>query len=64
VGLGIRLSREEHRRLEELARATGRTPAGVIGRWLRAVNVRDAATLAMLREGTINRTEVNDDAGF
>lgn len=62
VGLGLRLSRQEHRRLEELARASGRSPAGVIRRWLQATSARDEATIAMLREGTINKTEVCEDA--
>lgn len=62
VGLGLRLSRAEHRRLQELARATGRSEAGVLRRWLQVASARDEDTLAMLRDGCITITEgVSDD---
>ena len=49
VGIGIRLTPKEYRRLEELAENTGRKPAGVVRRLIRMSSPRDEEVLAKLR---------------
>ncbi len=51
VGVGLRLSRDEARRLDDLARATGRSPAGVLCALVRYASPRDPELLERLREG-------------
>jgi len=49
LGFAIRLTRAELRRLEELGRLTGRTPAGVVRALIAAHSPRDAAALECLK---------------
>ena len=49
-GLGIRLTRQEMRRLDSLARATGRSKNGVIRALVRLAQPRDLDMLAIIRQ--------------
>ena len=49
VGLGIRLSHEEDRRLDELARRTGRTKGAVLRALIRLASARDETNLELIR---------------
>jgi len=50
MAIGVRLGREEMRRLEALSRATGRTKSAVVRGLLRLASARDADGLQLLRE--------------
>lgn len=54
VGLGLRLSRDEARRLDDLARAVGRSREGVLCALVRFASPRDPELVQRLREGAIN----------
>ena len=63
VGLGIRLSRAEMRRLDELARVTGRNPAGVIRALLATASPRDEDLVSKLKVA-LYRSGGCQDAGL
>lgn len=48
-GFGLRLTRAQLRRLEELARVTGRSPAGVVCRLIEATSPRDPEAVERIR---------------
>lgn len=48
-GMGIKLTRSEHRRLEELAKRTGRSKNQVVRALLRLATVRDNEVLQLVR---------------
>ncbi len=60
VGLGIRLTRSELRRLEALAEATGRKPSGVIRALIGITTLDDRETLERIRSGFHKQEEVKD----
>ena len=50
IGLGLRLTSSELRRLDVLAKATGRTRSAVVRGLLRLASARDVDGLQLLRE--------------
>ena len=50
VGYGLRLTKSEMKRLDALARATGRSKNGVIRALVRLAQVRDLETLTLVRQ--------------
>jgi len=49
-GMGVRLSKKERRKLDELARATGRSKGSVIRALVRLASARDMNALSIIRE--------------
>jgi len=49
-GIGVRLTKSEARRLEELARYTNRSKNNVIRCLIRLASVRDAQTLELVKQ--------------
>ena len=52
VGLGIRLSKSESKRLAALARASGRSKNSVIRALVRLAGPRDVETMGLLRQAS------------
>jgi predicted transcriptional regulator len=50
VGMGVRLSRSEARKLEELARRTGRSKGAVLRVLLRLADARNESDLTLIRK--------------
>ena len=49
-GMGVRLSKKVRRKLDELARATGRSKGSVIRALVRLASARDMNALSIIRE--------------
>lgn len=67
LGFGLRLTRAQLRRLEELARVTGRSPAGVVCRLIEATSPRDPEVVERIRSTfAVDTTQHggNDDVGL
>ena len=61
-GLGIKLTKSESRRLEELAKQTGRSKNSVIRCLLRLASARDANALELIRDEYRNMQKGGLDA--
>ena len=59
IGMGVRLSKTESKRLDALARATGRSKGSVIRALVRLAQPRDLDMLTLLRN-TQNELEAED----
>ena len=49
IGFSLRLTRAQYQRVEELARVTGRSPAGALCRLIEVTSPRDPAILERIR---------------